>query len=154
MKTLAILALAVLACFATGFIASRFQLEALASWYPHLHKSPLTPPNWVFPVAWSALYVCMGLSIGLIIASGGADKGFFIKLFAAQLFFNFIWSIAFFYWKSPLAGLVVIAVLAVLIVLYAATAYSSYRASALLFLPYIAWVAFAAYLNVYIVLRN
>ena len=154
MKTFFILAFAVLACFATGFIASRFQLEALASWYPQLHKSPLTPPNWVFPAAWSALYVCMGLSIGLIITSGGADKVFFIKLFAAQLFFNFIWSIAFFYWKSPLGGLAVIAVLAALIVLYAVTAYPAYRVSSLLFLPYIAWVVFAAYLNVYIVLRN
>ena len=154
MKSFAVLAACVLLCFATGFIASRFQLESLAVWYPQINKSPLTPPNWAFPLAWSALYLCMGISIGLIINSGGADTAFFIKLFAVQLFFNFIWSFAFFYWQSPLAGMAVIAILTVLIVLYAAMAYGPHRASALLFFPYIAWVGFAAYLNLYIVLRN
>lgn len=154
MKLFAISAACIVLCLATGFIASRFQLDALANWYPQLNKSPLTPPNWAFPLAWSVLYVCMGLSIALVVVSGTPDAGYFIKLFTAQLFFNFIWSFAFFYYQNPLAGLVVIAILLVLIALYTMQAFALHRVSALLFIPYVLWVGFASYLNLYIVLRN
>ena len=32
-------------------------------WYKSLNQSPLTPPSWVFPIAWTILYA-------LIVASG------------------------------------------------------------------------------------
>ena len=34
-----------------------------SKWYKSLNQSPLTPPSWVFPIAWTILYA-------LIIASG------------------------------------------------------------------------------------
>ncbi len=147
-------ATAVLFCFFVGFIGSQLQSEALVSWYPHLNKSSLTPPNIVFPVAWSFLYVCMGISIGLIVGSRNPEKSFFIKLFFLQLFLNLLWSVMFFYLQSPVLGFAVIMMLEVVILWYAAKAYLRHRVSSLLFFPYILWVAFAAYLNFYIVLNN
>lgn len=154
MKKTLILFASILLCLFVGFVGSRFQAEALASWYPFLNKSPLTPPNSVFPIAWSLLYIGMGLSIGLIINASGPRKLFFTALFALQLVLNFSWSIAFFYNRNPLLAFIVIIMLMVIISYYATKSYAPYRISALLFAPYIIWVSFAAYLNLYIVLNN
>ena len=144
----------VVLCFAVGFTASLFQAQALENWYPLLDKSPLNPPDIAFPIAWSILYLCMGFSIGIIIDAGRQDRGYFISLFAVQLFFNFMWSILFFYFRNPLLGFVNICILEILIIFYAVRAYPAYRTSALLFVPYSVWVGFAAYLNLYILANN
>lgn len=59
----------ILVCFLVGLSASYFQADAIKNWYPTLIKPVVTPPNIVFPIAWSIIYVCMGLSIGLLINS-------------------------------------------------------------------------------------
>ena len=33
--------------------------------YNELQQPPLAPPSWFFPVAWTILYVLMGVSFGL-----------------------------------------------------------------------------------------
>jgi len=152
-KTLILLAWIAL-CVMTGFISSRFQTEALASWYPTLNKPALTPPDIAFPIAWTFLYFCMGISAALITFSHHTRKPFLLSLFLVQLLCNFLWTIAFFYFRSPLAGLVVIVVLEILIIFYALRAYPVSKAASLLFVPYILWVAFATYLNLYILLYN
>ena len=146
--------IAIFLCLLTGFAASQIQLDSLTQWYPGLQKSPLTPPNIAFPIAWTLLYCAMGLSIGLIAASGHPKAKFLILLFALQLVFNFLWSIAFFYRQSPLLGIIDIIILLVLIVWFAISAYPVNKISSLLFFPYIAWVAFASYLNLYILQHN
>ena len=30
--------------------------SASSAWYKSLKQSPLTPPSWVFPIAWTILY--------------------------------------------------------------------------------------------------
>ena len=67
MKKIAAYLIPVLACFAVGISASFFQASSIAEWYPTLTKPTLTPPNIVFPIAWSVLYLCMGLSLGRLI---------------------------------------------------------------------------------------
>lgn len=144
----------ILICFFVGFIGSSFQADAISNWYPYLNKPDLTPPNIVFPIAWSILYVLMGVSIGLIINSNSRKKKYFIKIFLLQLFLNFTWSISFFYFQSPIAGLVNIVLLEIVIIYYALSVYSIRRLSTVLFIPYVLWVSFASYLNFYILLYN
>ncbi|MBD8348730.1 TspO/MBR family protein [Dysgonomonas sp. HGC4] len=144
----------ILICFFVGFIGSCFQAEAISNWYPYLNKPDLTPPNVVFPVAWSILYVLMGISIGLIMNSNSRKKKYFVKIFLLQLFLNFTWSISFFYLQSPIAGLVNIVLLEIVIIYYALSVYPIRRLSTLLFVPYVLWVSFASYLNFYILLYN
>ena len=55
MKKIAAYLIPVLACFAVGISASFFQASSIAEWYPTLTKPTLTPPNIVFPIAWSVL---------------------------------------------------------------------------------------------------
>ncbi len=144
----------VVVCFLVGFTGACFQSEALAQWYPGLIKSSLTPPNAVFPVAWSILYLCMGISAGLVLMSESRDRRRLITLFCVQLALNFLWSILFFAMRDPLAGFIDIILLDIVVILYAVRSWQSVPLASVLFWPYIAWLLFASYLNLFILINN
>ncbi|MEL5894305.1 TspO/MBR family protein [Bacteroides sp. GD17] len=152
-KTAAII-FPILICFFVGLTASYFQADAIKTWYPFLNKPALTPPNIVFPIAWSIIYLCMGISIGMILLSEAKKKKELSNLFSIQLIFNFAWSILFFYLRNPLLGFIDIIIIDICVTLYAVRSYPIRKASSLLFIPYIIWIYFATYLNGYILLNN
>lgn len=141
-------------CLAVGMTAGALQADSLKEWYPHLNKPALTPPDWVFPVAWTILYVLMGFSIGLAGNSGQPGRKTLRVIFLVQLAVNFLWSVAFFALRSPTGGLCLISVLFLLLLVYAWKSWPISRISSYLFVPYIVWVGFAWYLNFYIFLHN
>ena len=144
----------VLVCFLLGFIAGRIQSDAIENWYPLLDKPALTPPNIAFPIAWSVIYLCIGISAGLILSGDSPRKKRLIALFCVQLLFNFAWSVAFFYFRSPLAGLVDILILDALVAAYVVQSCRASKAASVLFVPYVLWLLFATYLNAYILVCN
>ena len=144
----------ILVCFLVGLSASYFQADAIKNWYPTLIKPVVTPPNIVFPIAWSIIYVCMGLSIGLLINSTIERRRFFIKAFVFQLFFNFTWSISFFYIQNPLIGFINILLLDIFVINYTLKSYQVNKTSSILFIPDVIWLLFATYLNGYILMYN
>lgn len=152
-KALAII-IPIIICFLIGITASYFQAESLQTWYPTLTKPSITPPNAAFPIAWSIIYFCMGISVGLIINSNAQKKMLLITLFVIQLFFNFTWSFSFFYLQSPLLGFINMILLDIAVVTYAFKSYSVKRASAFLFTPYILWLCLATFLNTFILIYN
>lgn len=154
MKKILTMTMPALACLLVGLIASLFQEQALISWYPSLIKPPLVPPDVVFPVVWSIIYVLMGISISLIILSDSRFKGFLITVFISQLLINFSWSIGFFFMQKPLLGFIDIILLDFLVAYYVIKTYPINKISALLFIPYLVWILFATYLNGYIVIYN
>lgn len=154
MRKVAAIIIPILACFFVGLTASYFQADAIKTWYPLLNKPDLTPPNIVFPIAWGIIYLCMGISIGIIFLSNSIKKKELIKLFCIQLFSNFAWSILFFYMQNPLLGFIDILILDISVTMYAIKSYPIRKVSSLLFLPYIIWIYFATYLNGYILLYN
>lgn len=77
-----------------------------------------------------------------------------IALFCVQLLFNFAWSVAFFYFRSPLAGLVDILILDALVAAYVVQSRRASKAASALFVPYVLWLLFATYLNTYILVCN
>lgn len=144
-----------LLCLAVGWVSSLLQGRALAEWYPQLIKSPLTPSALAFPVAWSLLYVCIGISGGVIATSESTVRRGALRLWAGQLAFNFGWSLLFFTFENPLLGLVDIVVLDLLVVLYVVrTLRHRQRLAGWLFVPYLMWILFATYLNLHILVAN
>lgn len=144
-----------LLCFAVGGISSLLQGAALADWYPQLAKSSLTPPAMAFPVAWSLLYLCMGISGGVIATSESSIRRPAMRLWAAQLAFNFGWSLLFFTFENPLLGLLDILALDLLVGLYVVrTLRHRQRLAGWLFVPYLIWILFASYLNLYVLAAN
>ena len=144
----------ILYCFLIGFIAGQIQESSILNWYPYLNKPSLTPPNMVFPIAWAILYLCMGISLGLILNSSHYGRKSLIRLFILQLIFNFTWSIFFFYMQNPLLGFINIILLEFLIIVYSVKSYGINKISSILFIPYILWVTYATYLNLYILICN
>jgi len=151
MKKIAFYVAPVLLCLIAGFMASELQKESLEVWYPLLAKPALTPPNFVFPIAWGIIYICMGISLGRVLQSGDRRCA---TLWFLQLAVNFLWSVFFFYLRSPLAGLVDIAVLDLLVIAYIVRVRHRTASAAWLFVPYLAWILFATYLNAYIYAAN
>jgi tryptophan-rich sensory protein len=154
MKKALVFIIPLIVCFAVGYSASLFQVEAIAEWYPDLNKPALTPPNIVFPIVWFILYVLMSVSIGLILNTKTKRHWFFINLFILQLLFNFTWSITFFYIQNPLSGFINILILDVLVIFYILESYPVSKLASALFVPYGLWVLFATYLNGYIMVYN
>ena len=67
MKRIIPILIAILICFGVGCTASYFQSESILNWYPALEKPSCTPPRYSFShLLGSFIYLCMGISIGLI----------------------------------------------------------------------------------------
>ncbi len=117
-------------------------------WYVALTKPPLTPPGWVFPVAWTTLYILMGLALAMILhARGARGRGVAIGLFVAQFALNLCWTPLFFgAHRVTLALIVLLAILALAIATTVAFARIR-RGAAWLMLPYLVWLSFAGVLN-------
>lgn len=154
MRRLIYIAVAVLICLAIGYTASLFQAPSINTWYTTLQKSPLSPPDAAFPVAWSIIYVCMGISIGLVWNKKAAIESGLGWIFTLQLILNFAWSFLFFYLRNPIGGFIEITILDAVVLFYLLTCYRINKIAALLFIPYLLWLALATYLNAYIVLYN
>lgn len=121
-----------------------------------LYKPLFSPPGWVFPVAWTVLYVLMGLASYLVYSAqvSAPRKRRALRVYAVQLFFNFLWPVLFFGWGMYLAAFFWIILLWLLILLcYVLFSHISQTAGKLL-LPYLIWTGFAIYLNLGIVLLN
>lgn len=156
-KKITIILISVTICIMVGIISGSYHREELNMWYPMLNKSILTPPDWVFPVVWSILYLFMGLSAGLLLITDSEKnrtRNLCISLFIIQLALNFAWSYLFFYLKSPFISFIDILLIDLFVILYAVKVYSINKISSMLFIPYILWVLFATYLNGYISLNN
>lgn len=114
-------------------------------WYKSLRKPWWNPPNWLFPVAWMVLYLCMSAAGALAANQPGAGQA--MALWAAQLGFNALWTPVFFGLRRMGAAMVIVVVLWLLVALTLIALWQvDWRAGAL-FVPYLGWVSVAAALN-------
>lgn len=121
--------------------------------YNSLEKPFLSPPSILFPIAWTILYILMGLSYGML-----EDKSLIDSktktIYYIQLFVNALWSIIFFSLKWRLFAFIWILLLDILVIIMILNFYKKYKLSGLLQIPYLLWILFASYLNISIYLLN
>lgn len=132
-----------------GWIGSLATTPNIPTWYAGLAKPSFSPPNSVFPIVWTALYVLMGLAAWLVWRRPApADhRRVALAAWAVQLALNVLWPVAFFGARSPLAGMVVIGFLlgAIVVTILAFRRVDGW--ATILLLPYLAWAGFATVLN-------
>ena len=127
-------------------------------WYKSLKQSPLSPPSWVFPIAWTILYaliIASGfvfLSATTTISAGVRSLGFFY--YCAAWVLNLSWSQIFFRFQRPDLSFIVILAMLAFIALNIRAFYPVSHLAAYLLVPYMLWVSFATYLNGYILIMN
>ena len=137
---------------ALGGLAARSGMATLAA----LNRPPLTPPGWVFPVVWTALYIAMGIASYLIATSGAQPESIRMALgaYGVSLVFNALWPVLFFALGQHLLAFIDLIMLW-LMLRYTLLQYSLVRRTAAHWLfPTLLWTTFAGYLNLGIWLLN
>ncbi|GAB4069128.1 tryptophan-rich sensory protein [Ancylobacter sonchi] len=158
MKTLSFFRLVVSVglCLAVGAIGSLATTPKIPTWYAGLTKPAWTPPDAVFPVAWTTLYVLMAVALWRLwqLHTTSPARRLAVALFFLQLALNALWSPMFFGLEAPGAAL---AVIILLVGAVAATIWASARIdtiAAWLLAPYLLWLGYATALNAAIVAMN
>ena len=123
-------------------------------WYDNLDKPFFTPPNYVFPVVWTIIYLMLGVVFAKIWKiRKNRDNKFLLSIFLVQLIINLTWSPLFFYaHRIDLA-------LCNILLLWSVLVYLLYllRKEYFLFvlcIPYFMWVSLALIMNYYIYILN
>ncbi len=125
------------------------------NWYNTLTKPFLTPPPWVFAPTWAILYA--SIFVALILFTIKKSRKSKIKgyvYFILQMFFNILWTPAFFILNNSILALCIIIALDILAILNLKEFYRISKSAGLILIPYILWLLFATYLNLGIVILN
>ena len=155
------ISLAIIIPLGGGLIISLFTRNAMTK-FGTFNQPPLAPPAILFPIAWTILYVLMGLASYFIwkksyASRKNADKSLnrtALIIYATQLVFNFAWTPFFFvldlFWFAFIWLLIMWALVLVLIII----SYKISKPAFWMLLPYLLWCTFAAYLNCGIAILN
>lgn len=157
MKKIPILSLTlwILSLIVIGSIIGSLTKPEISTWYSTLDRSSLTPPNYIFPIAWTILYGMIGASGCIIWHAPLLNKINIIKiLYVAQLILNWCWTPLFFYYHLTDFALIVLSVMDILVTSLIVLSYPKIRLVSLLMTPYLLWILFATYLNFYIWQHN
>lgn len=124
--------------------------------YGQFTKPPFSPPSWLFSVAWTILYILMGVASYLVFShkSDTMEYKFAMTLYIVQLILNFIWSPLFFNMRWYLGALVCLLLMWICILFMMVYFSQIYKPAAWLMLPYLLWSTFAAYLNAGVYMLN
>lgn len=139
-----------------GIISFIINKNYITSVYESLNKPPLSPPEYIFSVVWTILYILLGIS-GYYINKAhfnSIDKTNAMLIFFTQLVLNFIYIFIFF--RLNMYGLALLITLLLFtssiitfLMFKKINKFASY-----LVIPYVIWLAFALYLNTGIVILN
>jgi len=148
MKKIKVLIISLIVVFIVAFLGSLLTGNVKSDWYQAI-KPNITPPSFVFPIAWSILFFLIALSLcfSYINAKTKIDKGNIGAVFAANFLVNIAWSLLFFYLKNPAAAFVDIIILWVSILLMIFVTRKTSKLASWLLVPYLLWVSFAVILN-------
>ena len=144
------LALCIGLCFVFAYAGSTFTPVPGSEWYYSVLRKPSwNPPDWLFPPAWTLLFLLMGIALSLVVEQWGEKKQIQGALvdFGVQLLLNLAWSASFFGLHSPLLALAVIVLLWLAIVVSIVKFMAVSPVAGYLLIPYLLWVSFASYLN-------
>lgn len=137
-------------------LLSSFLTKDMMVQYGNVIKPPLSPPTIVFPIAWTILYVLMGISAAMIYTKGGASnyKSIGLTLHVVQLILNFFWSIIFFNMKQYNFAFVWLVILWLVVFSMMLNFKKISDTAFFLNIPYIVWLTFAGYLNLAIAVMS
>ena len=138
-----------LSAIAVGALSGVLTMRAMDR-YGEINQPPLSPPGWLFPIVWTALFLLMGVSAYIVWTkegTGESERNEAIIFYCLQLVVNFFWPIVFFNEEAYLFALGWIILLDVLVIVMISRFRAISRAAARLNLPYLVWLLFATYLN-------
>lgn len=137
---------------ACGAAASTGIIFKPGQWYEELNKPSFTPPKWLFPVAWSIIYLLLAWAgYRLSLMPGGQVV---LALWAAQIALNTLWTPVFFGAHRIFAGMVIISLLWLVVAAMVVLALRLDLVTGLILFPYLIWLCVASALNFSILRHN
>lgn len=130
------------ACCAAASTGAMFPPD---QWYRQLSKPVWTPPDWVFPVTWTALYVLIALAATRVAGVEGSSHA--LAFWGLQMTLNTLWSPIFFGLRRIRAALVAVGALWAAVFGTMLTLFQIDWVAGAMFIPYLVWVSIAAALN-------
>lgn len=117
--------------------------------YETMARPPLSPPGWLFPIAWTVLYALMGLASYFVYSSDAeaAYKRKTLTVYAAQLIMNMFWSTLFFTYERYLLSFIWLIAMWILILICVRRFFAIRREAGFMMTGLAVWTTFAAYLN-------
>ena len=122
------------------------------AWYAALAKPSWTPPNWVFPVVWTVLYVMIAVAGWLVYEREGFSAALVVWIVA--LILNGLWSYLMFGQREIGLAAADLTALWIAVLVFIVLAWPDNRTASLLFVPYLAWISYAGALNFAILRMN
>ena len=146
---------------AVGTVAGLLTMGGMEA-FANLDKPPLSPPAWLFPVAWTLLYILMGISSYLIdisktnnkISGEKEEKSRALSTYGYQLIVNFLWPVFFFNFQWYFFSLLWLLFLWILVAKMILEFGMIQKTAAFINIPYLLWLSFAGYLNLGIWILN
>lgn len=145
----ALFAIFLAACAAAGTTGAVY---APGSWYRSLDKPDWTPPDWVFPVTWTTLYLLMSFAGARVAGLDGAMYA--LALWSLQIAFNTLWTPIFFGLRRLRFAFGVIIGLWMSVFATTIALFQLDLLAGLAFVPYLVWVSIAGALNYSVWQRN
>lgn len=137
------------ACCAAATTGSMFMP---GQWYRDLSKPAWTPPDWLFPVAWTLLYLSAAFAAARVAPLEGSAYG--MAFWAMQIAFNTLWTPVFFGLKRIKAAFFIMIGLWVGVAGTMVSFLMLDTVAGALFVPYLIWVTVAGALNFSVWTRN
>jgi benzodiazapine receptor len=138
-----------------GFFIGKMTQSNITLWYQGLLKSPLNPPDVIFPIVWGLLYVLLAF-IGWYLNDrrDKFDGNFIFILYSIQMIMNWLWTPLFFQWHLIELGFFWIIGIIFLVAMIIIRSLKKFKLVSLLLSPYLFWLMFASYLNYFIWVHN
>lgn len=144
-----VFAICLLACGAAATTGASFPP---GKWYLTLDRPPWTPPNWLFPVAWTALYVLMSWAAARVAPLPGSGTA--MALWGLQIALNTLWTPVFFGLRRFGSAIIVVVGLWLAVAATMVVFWTLDPLSGAMLAPYLLWCTIAAALNIAMWRRN
>ena len=131
---------------AVGGLSSFFTIMGMP-YYEMQEKPFFTPPNFLFPIVWTILYLLMGIGAEMVRQSADPKKKDMLQTYYLQLAVNFFWSVLFFGLHQYFIAFLCLLLLIILIIKMIREFAEINLIAAKLQIPYLLWCSFAAILN-------
>jgi benzodiazapine receptor len=133
-----------------GSVATTGSVDS--EWFRSLDKPAFYPPDALFGIVWTILYVMIAIAGWLAWRYGGGIR--ILMPWTFQILLNLGWTVFFFGSQQPGWAMAVIVALLASSIWTAFSMWPYSRGATWLFVPYIAWITFAGALNAAIVALN
>lgn len=138
-----------------GFLIGKLTEYNIQTWYMTLNQPPLNPPQILFPIVWSILYIMIAIAGWQLWENRPQTTAkHALTFYFIQVLMNWLWTPIFFQFHLIQLGFFWILGIIFFNLMTIVLTHKQYRLATIMLTPYLFWLMFAAYLNGWIWLNN